>query len=131
MMLGFVLCLALFATTGGCDDTERSSYQKGLALMQAKDYSGAEAKFDYSLSKNPDSKSALYRKAYCIYKQGKHAEALPLFEDFLGKTDNNEWTATFIDERRDAQFFRDKCKLALGQEVPQDPNNIPEPPMGE
>jgi tetratricopeptide (TPR) repeat protein len=125
MVLGVVLLCA------GCQETERSSYQSGMMKMQAQDYSGALAKFNYSLQKNPDSKSALYRKAYCLYKLGKHAEALPVFEDFLHKTDNNEWTATFIDERRDAEFYRDKCKEALGMEVPQNQEAIPEPPMGE
>jgi tetratricopeptide (TPR) repeat protein len=116
---------------GGCGESERASYQSGLRKMQARDYQGALDRFDYSLKQNPDSKSALYRKAYCLYKLGRHAEAKPLFEDFLRKTDNNEWTATFIDERRDAAFYRDKCKEALGEEVPQNQEAIPEPPMGE
>lgn len=127
----FMASLAVALLCLGCEDTERSSYQKGMALMQAQDYPAALEKFDYSLQMNPEAKGALYRKAYCLYKLDRHADALPLFEQFLQRTDNNEWTAPFSDERKDAAFFRDKCKQALGQEVPQDPASIPPPPMGE
>src|SRR5690349_9876010 len=91
-------CLAL----PGCKPDERSTYEDGMAKMQAQDYAGAEQQFDASLKLNPNSKSALYRKAYCLYKLDKFSEALPLFEQFLKETDNNEWTATFVSERRDA-----------------------------
>jgi tetratricopeptide (TPR) repeat protein len=124
-LLLLVLCLA------GCKPSERTLYQDGMMKMQAQQYQEAADKFDASLKLNPDSKSALYRKAYCLYKLDKFSEAQPLFEQFLKETDNNEWTATFLDERRDAEFFRDKCKQAQGQAVPQNPDAIPPPPMGE
>jgi tetratricopeptide (TPR) repeat protein len=125
------LIATLLALAMSSCETERGTYQSGMAKMQARDYQGAVEQFDKSLKINPDSKSALYRKAICLYKMDKHAEALPLFEDFLRKTDNNEWTATFVSERRDAVFYRDKCKEKLGMPVPQNPDNIPPPPMGE
>ena len=115
----------------GCKPSERTLYQQGMERMQAQQYQDAADKFDASLKLNPNSKSALYRKAYCLYKLGKFADALPLFEQFLTETDNNEWTATFVNERKDAEFYRDKSKLALGQDVPQNPADIPPPPMGE
>lgn len=130
-LFGFMLAVLCALLLGGCREDERSTYQSGMARMQAQDYAGALAEFDKSLSLNPDSKSALFRKAYCLYKLDKHAEALPLFEDFLARTDNNEWTATFLDERKNAEFYRDKCKEALGQPVPQNQDAIPPPPMGE
>jgi TolA-binding protein len=125
------LAVACAALLGGCKPGERMLYQNGMMKMEAKDYAGAEQDFDASLQKNPNSKSALYRKAYCLYKLENYKDAEPLFEQFLQATDNNEWTATFIDERKDAAFYRDKCKLALGEEVPQNPDDIPPPPMGE
>jgi tetratricopeptide (TPR) repeat protein len=130
LLLARIIGTLILMAMSSCQ-TERSTFQDGMAKMQARNYGEAIEDFDKSLSFNPDGKSALYRKAYCLYKLDKHAEALPLFEDFLKMTDNNEWTATFMDERRDAEFFMYKCKEKLGQPVPQDPSKIPPPPMGE
>jgi tetratricopeptide (TPR) repeat protein len=130
VLLGWALALGMLLL-GGCKPSERSLYQDGMLKMQAQDYAAAEQQFDASLKLNPGSKSALYRKAYCLYKLDKYSDALPLFEQFLKETDNNEWTVTFIDERKDAAFYRDKCKVELGQDVPQNPDAIPPPPMGE
>lgn len=131
VLAGLLAALCACLLLAGCNETERSTYQSGMAKMQARDYSAALAQFEKSLAINPDSKSALYRKAYCLYHLDRHEEALPAFEDFLAKTDNNEWTATFIDERKNAAFFRDKCREALGRPVEQNRDAIPPPPMGE
>jgi hypothetical protein len=68
-------------------------------------------------------------KARALYGLQRYAEALPLFEAFLTATEQQR--REYDSERSDAAFYRDKCKLALGQEVPQDPEHIPPPPMGE
>ena len=34
-------------------------------------------------------------------------------------------------ERRDAVFYRDRCRQEMGETVEQDPSKIPPPPMGE
>lgn len=72
---------------------------------------------------------ALFGKARCTYELGQYAAALALYEDFLSRSEEQQ--AIYRDERFDAEFYRDKCKQQLGQEVPQDPLEIPPPPMGE
>ena len=113
----------------GCPSSGRMAYQKGMALLQAQDYAGALAQFEKSLIAEPDSVMPLYGKARCLYGLKRYQEALPIFEDVLAKTEREK--TLYSDTRYDAAFYRDKCKQELGQEVPQNPENIPPPPMGE
>ena len=121
-----LLALAGVLLSTACD-SGRIEYKQGLALLQAQQFGPALEKFDHYLQKNPDSNMALFGKARCLYELQRYDEALPCFEQFITQTDSER--ATFRDERFDAAFFRDKCKMELGIEVPQNPNTIPEEKM--
>lgn len=126
--LAALVALVLFAVTG-CPTSVNARYHKGQDLLAGKQYQPALDEFNKILEKEPDGVMALFGKARCLYGLGKYSEALPAFEDFLKKT--YEECDIYRDERYDAEFYRDKCKLALGEEVPQNPADIPPPPMGE
>ena len=121
-----VVSLALLAMSA-CPDSSRLPYQKGMALMQAQEYGPALDKFDESLAADPDLKMPLFGRARCLYQLDRFEEALEAYEKFLVATQQER--TKYGDERFDAEFYRDKCKLELGQEVPQDPEAIPEERM--
>lgn len=116
----------LLAGLAGCNPG-RYDYSRGMAMYEAHDYTGAMDKFDKVLAREPDSNMALFGKANCLYKLERYKEALPLYEQFITQTE--EVRAEYSDERYDAAFNRDKCKLALGMEVPQNKEAIPEEKM--
>ncbi len=120
---------ALLACMAGCPNNANALFHEAQVQQTAQQFDKALATYDKVLAKNPESLMALSGKARCTYELGKHAEALALFEEFLTRSEAEQ--ATYRDERYDAEFYRDKCKQALGQEVPQDPLEIPPPPMGE
>ncbi|MBN2082020.1 tetratricopeptide repeat protein [bacterium] len=120
-----VLAAAVFVLAG-CN-TQRLDYKQGLALLQAQQYGPALEKFESFLEVEPDSNMGLYGKARCLYELQRYDEALPCFEQFLTQTESNR--ATYNDERKDAAFYRDKCKMELGMEVPQNKDAIPEEKM--
>jgi tetratricopeptide (TPR) repeat protein len=126
LVLAGLLLAWLVTALAGCNQ-ERYDYSRGMALLQAQDYTGAIEKFDKVLARDPDSSMALFGKARCLYGLERYEEALPLFEQFITQTE--EIRADYRDERYDAAFYRDKCKLALGMEVPQNEEAIPEEKM--
>jgi tetratricopeptide (TPR) repeat protein len=126
LALAGLLLVWLVIALAGCNQ-ERYDYSRGMALLQAQDYTGAIEKFDKVLGRDPDSSMALFGKARCLYELERYDEALPLFEQFITQTE--EIRADYRDERYDAAFYRDKCKLALGMEVPQNEEAIPEEKM--
>jgi len=126
LVLASLLLAWLTAALAGCNP-QRYDYSRGMALLQAQDYTGAMAQFDKVLARDPASNMALFGKARCLYELERYDEALPLFEQFITQTE--EIRADYRDERYDAAFYRDKCKLALGMEVPQNEEAIPEEKM--
>lgn len=132
LLTGLVLAggaLWLLNAAAGCDGKGRMAYQRGMRLLQGQEYQPALEAFREARAADPDSVLALYGEARCLYELHRSQEALPLFEEFLLKTDSLR--AQYSDERFDAEFYRDKCKQELGMEVPQNQENIPPPPMGE
>jgi tetratricopeptide (TPR) repeat protein len=113
----------------GCDRSAHGHYSSAQMKQAAGEFQPALDDYNKALEIEPQSHMALYGKAYCTYKLNKYSEALPLFEQFLKDTEAE--MATYKDQRYDAEFYRDKCKQELGQEVPQNPCDIPPPPMGE
>lgn len=128
LLAGLLLPLLAVMLIGlaGCNQ-ERYDYNRGMALLQARDYSGALEQFEKVLARDPVSNMALFGKARCLYELERYEEALPLFELFITQTE--EVRSVYRDERYDAAFYRDKCKLELGMEVPQNPDAIPEEKM--
>jgi len=112
----------------GCPASSRLPYQKGMTLMQAGNFGGAMEQFELSLEADPTQRMPLFGKARCLYELGEYQNALAAFEQFL--TDTHPERARFDSERFDAEFYRDKCKIELGIEVPQNPDNIPPERMG-
>ena len=121
-LVGLSLC-----TLCACPSSSRMPYQKGMALMQANEYGPALLKFEESLAADPSQKIPLFFKARCLYQLDRFDEALVVYELFLVETARER--SKFKDERFDAEFYRDKCKLELGLEVPQNPDAIPEERM--
>jgi tetratricopeptide (TPR) repeat protein len=121
--------LALLSGLAGCPNSPDALFHEAQYEQTQKQYDKALANYDKILAKEPGSLMALSGKARCTYELGKYAEALALFEKFLQQSE--EERATYRSERYDAEFYRDKCKQQLGQDVPQDPTAIPPPPMGE
>jgi tetratricopeptide (TPR) repeat protein len=115
------------AAVAGCPASSRGPYQQGMMLLQAGNYSEALAKFEASLEADPTQRMPLFGKARCLYELGQYEDALKIFEIFLSETERDR--AKFSDERYDAEFYRDKCKLELGMEVPQNEDAIPEERM--
>ena len=113
----------------GCPASSRMPYQKGMMLLQAGKHGEALAKFEESLEADPTQRMPLFGKARCLYELGVYEESLKYFERFLGETERDR--AKFSSERFDAEFYRDKCKLELGMEVPQNEDAIPPPRMGD
>jgi tetratricopeptide (TPR) repeat protein len=124
LALGAVMMCAL-----GCPTSPTARFHEAQTLQVAQQFGPAIAEYDKILAKDPKSNMAIFGKAYCEYKLNKYSEALALYEQFLTQTESE--VATYKSERYDAEFYRDKCKQALGQDVPQDPAEIPPPPMGE
>ena len=128
MLANLLVAALILILTGlsGCN-LARYDYSRAMALLQAQDYSAALEKFEQVLERDPQSNMALFGKARCLYGLERYEEALPLFEQFITQTE--EVRASYRDERYDAEFYRDKCKLELGMEVPQNPEAIPEEKM--
>ena len=125
-ILLIICALVMLLGLAACNKT-RLTYQQGQHALQAQEYDNALAKFEEVLPGAEVSKQALIGKARCLYELERYDEALPLFEKFLTWTERVR--AQYRDERYDADFYRDKCKQALGIEVPQDPEAIPEEKM--
>lgn len=114
---------------GGCDRSAHGHYSSAELKKAAGDFGPALEDYNKALEIEPASHMALFGKAYCTYRLGNYAEAIPLFEQFLKDTEPE--MATYKAQRYDAEFFRDKCRQELGEEVKQNPCHIPPPPMGE
>ncbi len=125
VLLACILVSALFS----CEKSARMHYTAAQNAQGAGDWGTALTEYEAILAKLPDDAMATLGKGRALYELGRFEEALPFFEKFLEQTKSDP--AIFKDERYDAEFYRDKCKQGLGQEVPQDPTHIPEPPMGE
>jgi tetratricopeptide (TPR) repeat protein len=119
------LCLQL----AGCNQNAHSHYLLAQEHQMAQEYGPALEEYEKSLALDPTSRMALFGKAVCLYKLQRYSEAQPLFEQFIKDTEPDR--ASFKAERYDAEFYRDKCMQEQGVEVPQNPCNVPEPPMGE
>lgn len=126
LLLSLLLLAAILPVMNGCNKA-RTAYQQGQAYLHASEFGPALEKFEASLAEDPESNMALFGKACCLFELGRFEEALPDFEQFLAQT--NAVRATYKDERFDAEFYRDKCKLELGLEVPQNEDAIPEERM--
>lgn len=124
-----VLIAAALLSFCGCAKSARMHYTAAQNAQGANDWNTALSEYEEVLKQQPDDVMGLLGKARSLYELKRFSEALPLFEQFLDKTKGDP--ATFKGERYDAEFYRDRCKQELGQEVPQDPTHIPEPPMGE
>lgn len=128
-LLAACILAAAVVWISGCPNNPTALFHNAQMLQQSQQFGPALDAYNKVLEKDPQSKAALFGKAFCTYKLGQPGEALPLFEEFLRVTEAEP--AAFKDERFDAEFYRDKCKQELGQEVLQDPAAIPPPPMGE
>jgi len=125
----FIMVVALVLVACGlmsCNKA-RAHYQNGMAKLHASQFGEALENFEAALVEDPASNMALFGKARSLYELKRFDEALPCFEQFITQTESVR--ATYSDERFDAEFYRDKCKLELGIEVPQDPDAIPEERM--
>ena len=129
LLLVLLTAVLVLSCLAACNKGSSMEYHQAQALLEGRQYGEALAKYDKVLAIEPQSKLAVYGKARCLFELKRYSEALPLFEQFLTATE--EERAIYDDERYDAAFYRDKCKQALGQEVPQNPSHIPPPPMGE
>lgn len=121
--------LALGLVFAGCNPDPTIQMRKGQALLDGRQYGPAINEFDKVLAAQPDNKGALLGKARSLYMLKKYQEALALFEKFIADTESER--ALYRNDRFDAEFYRDKCKQALGETVEQNPLHIPPPPMGE
>ncbi len=124
-----VVLTAALLLLGGCFENARTHYHNADFAMAAKDYTKALAEYEQVLKMQPGSKMGLLGKARALFELKRYAEAEPLFEEFLVKSEPEQ--GSYRGERKDAEFYRDRCKEQLGQEVKQDPSHIPPPPMGE
>jgi tetratricopeptide (TPR) repeat protein len=124
-----LLALLLLVLGAGCDNSARAAMHNAEFAMAAQDFEKALGLYEKVLEKQPDSVMGLFGKARALYELKRYAEAKPLFEMFLTKTEVEQ--AQFRKERYDAEFYRDKCKQELGETVEADPSKIPPPPMGE
>lgn len=123
------LLLAAAMLLSGCPSPGYTTYNKATRHLQAQEYGEALEAFELALEKQPDMKMGIFGKGRALYELARYEEALATFEDFLAKTKDEP--AAFQDQRYDAEFYRDKCKLELGMEVEQNERAIPPPPMGE
>ena len=124
LILTLLVSLSLFAS---CPTESRMPYQKGIRLYEAQNYGEALTEIEKSLAEDPEQNLALFYKARCLYELERYEEAIPAFEEFLSRTQTDR--TAYGDERFDAEFYRDKAKQELGQEVPQNEEAIPEPRM--
>jgi tetratricopeptide (TPR) repeat protein len=124
-----MLALALATLLTGCLTNARTHQHNADMALMAKDYGTAIAEYDKGLAKQPDSVMLRFGKAKALYGQEKWPEARALFEEFLQltSTDQHPW----IKQRKEAEFYRDRCRQEMGETVEQDPREIPPPPMGE
>lgn len=129
MSKAIAVCALLLAGLLSCESTAQGHQHAAEMALMAKDYDTAIKEFDIALSKAPDSVVLRLGKAKALYGQNKWAEARALFEEFLSMTETQQHT--YIAERKDAAFYRDRCRQELGETVEQDPSKIPPPPMGE
>jgi tetratricopeptide (TPR) repeat protein len=129
ILLSVLLLLGLLPLCCGCTKSVREHYTAAQFAEQDKDYTKALAEYEEVLKLVPDDPMANYGKAHALYELQRYAEAKPIFEHFLEQT--YEERGSFQDVRYDAEFYRDKCKVALGEEVPQNQDTLPPPPMGE
>ena len=129
-IVGLALCnFMLLIGVTACPSPGRDLYQKALRQYDAGEYQAALDLFDKALEKEPDSVMVMYGRALSLYKLERFEDAIAAFETFLAKSESVR--KDFRDERSDAEFYRDKCKLALGIELEQNESAIPPPPMGE
>ncbi|MEZ5338899.1 MAG: tetratricopeptide repeat protein [bacterium] len=124
-----LFCLGLMLVATGCPSAGRDSYQRGLRAYDEGDYANALTDFDAALVAEPESVMAAYGRALTLFKLQRYEDAIEAFETFLAKSESER--AVYQDERKDAAFYRDKCREALGIEIPQNERAIPPPPMGE
>src|SRR4051794_37702511 len=129
MLRSIAIAVLLIAAMAGCESTAQGHEHAAEMALMAKDYGTAIKEYDIALSKAPDSVKLRLGKAKALYGEKKWPEARALFEEFLKMTDTDQHP--WIMERRDAVFYRDRCRQEMGETVEQDPNKIPPPPMGE
>ena len=121
MLLGLLLA--------GCNPDPTIHMHKAQNAFAGQQYGPALDEYNKVLELEPESRTALLGKGRSLYELKRYQEALDAFEKFLKLTEPER--AAYRNERFDAEFYRDKCKQAMGEEVPQNPRNIPPPPMGE
>ena len=121
------LLLMVFVTA--CPSAGRNAYVKGLNKYDAGEYQEALDLFDKALEQEPDSVMIMYGRALSLYKLNRYEDAIAAFATFLDKSESER--ENYRDERFDAEFYRDKCREALGIELEQNEEAIPPPPMGE
>lgn len=126
--LAAILAALILASLAACPSQGRLPFQQGMTLFNEHNFGEALAQFEKSLAANPEQQLALFYKGRCLFELDRYDEAIPVFEEFLSRTE--EERAAFSDERYDAEFYRDKAKQELGQEVPQNEEAIPEERMG-
>jgi tetratricopeptide (TPR) repeat protein len=129
LKIAAVSAVFMLATLAGCNSTAQGHQHAAEMAYMAKDYDTAIKEYDIALTKAPKSVKLRFEKAQALYGKKDWAGARALFEEFLKMTDTDQHT--WISERRDAVFYRDRCRQELGETVEQDPNKIPPPPMGE
>ncbi len=129
MMLIALSALAVLNVCVGCPSAGRDAYQKGIRAYDAQEYQKSLDLFDKALESEPDSLMIMYGRAQALYKLQRYEDAIQAFETFIDKSESER--ASFQGERKDAAFYRDKCKEALGIEIEQNERAIPPPPMGE
>jgi tetratricopeptide (TPR) repeat protein len=129
MFKAMAVCALLLVSLLSCETNARTHQHNAEMALMAKDYDTAIKEYDKGLAKAPDSVTLLYGKAKALYGQEKWAEARALFEEFLKLTETQQHD--YINDRKDAAFYRDRCRQELGETVEQDPSKVPPPPMGE
>jgi tetratricopeptide (TPR) repeat protein len=123
------IILMLLCMAAACPSSGRDTYQQALRKYDASDYPAALALFDKAAELEPESVMIMYGRALTLYKLERFEEAISAFDTFIDKSEPVR--EDYRDERSDAAFYRDKSRLALGQELEQNEEAIPPPPMGE
>jgi tetratricopeptide (TPR) repeat protein len=122
------LSLSVLALAG-CYKSVREHYSAAQFAQSANDWGTALEEYNEVLKRVPDDSMALFGKARCLYELRRFEEAIPIFEQVLKNTDDEK--AVFKQVRYDAEFYRDKCRVELGETIEQDKSTLPPPPMGE
>jgi len=129
MLKATAVCTLLMLALSACAVSASAHQHNADMALMAKDYDTAIKEYDAGLAMVPDSVVLRLGKAKALYGKKDWKAARAMFEEFLKLTETQQHD--YIMERRDAVFYRDRCRQEMGETVEQDPSKIPPPPMGE